>query len=67
VLRRIVGPASEAITRDWTRLHNVELYDLYCSPNIIRVIKSEGMRWAGHVAGMGEKISIYVSIWKPKG
>ena len=52
VLRRIFGLRSEEVTRDWTRLHNEELNDLYCSPNIVWVIK---WRWAGHVARMGEE------------
>jgi hypothetical protein len=43
----------------WRKLHNEELHDLYCSPNIIRIIKSRRMRWAGHVAQMGEKRNAY--------
>jgi hypothetical protein len=54
VLRRIFGPKSDGVTGDWRRLHNEELNDLYSSPNFIRVIKSRRMRWAGHVARMGE-------------
>ena len=54
VLRRISGPRREEVTGDWRRLHNEELNDLYCSPDIVRVIKSRRMRWAGHVARMGE-------------
>jgi len=42
-------------TVEWRRLHNEELNDLYCSPNIVRVIKPRRMRWAGHVACMGEE------------
>jgi len=53
VLRRIFGPRREEVTGEWRRLHNEELSDLYCSPNIVRVIKSKRMRWAGHVARMG--------------
>jgi hypothetical protein len=50
VLRRIFGPKRDEVTGEWRRLYNEELNDLYCSPNIIRVIKSRRMRWAGHVA-----------------
>jgi acyl-coenzyme A synthetase/AMP-(fatty) acid ligase len=46
--------------REWRRLHNEELYNLYSSPNIIRVIKSRGMRWAGHVARKGRKERVLV-------
>jgi len=54
VLRRIFGPKRDGITGEWRKLHNEELNDLYCSPNIVRVIKSRKMRWAGHVARMGK-------------
>jgi hypothetical protein len=50
VLRRIFGPKRDEATGEWRRLHNKELDDLYSSPNVIRVIKSRRMRWAGHVA-----------------
>ena len=55
VLRRIFGPRRDEVTGDWRRLHNEQLNDLYCSPNIVRVIKPRIMRWAGHVARMGEE------------
>jgi hypothetical protein len=50
VLRRIFGTKRNKARGEWTRLHNEELNDLYSSPNIIRVIKSRRMRWAGHIA-----------------
>jgi hypothetical protein len=55
LLRRIFGPKRDEVTREWRKLHNEELRDLHCSPNIIRIIKSTRMRWAGHVARMGGK------------
>jgi len=54
VLRRIFGPRRDEVMGEWRRLHN-ELSDLYSSPNIVQVIKSRRMRWAGHVACMGEE------------
>ena len=66
VLRRIFGPRKDEITGEWRRLHNEELNDLYCSPNIVRVIKSRRMRWAGHVAHMGEERGLCrVLVGKP--
>jgi hypothetical protein len=59
VLRRIFGPKRDEVTGEWRKLHNEELRILYSSPNIIRQIKSRRMRWAGHVARMGEERSVY--------
>ena len=58
VLRRIFGPRRDEVTGEWKRLHNEELNDLYSSPNIVRVVKSRRMRWAGHVARMGEESGV---------
>jgi hypothetical protein len=54
VLRRISGPNRDALTGEWRKLRNEELNGLYALPNLVRVIKSRRMRWAGHVARMGE-------------
>ena len=68
VLKRILGPRKEEVNGEWRRLHNEELNDLYCSPNIVRVIKSRTMRWAGHVARMCEERVVYrVLVGKPEG
>jgi hypothetical protein len=68
VLRRIFGPKRDEVTGEWRRLHNKELYALYSSPNIIRVIKSRRLRWAGHVARMGESRGAYRAlVGKPEG
>ena len=64
VLRRILGPKRDKVTEEWRKLHNEELSDLYCSPNIVRVIESRIM----HVAGMGVKRGVYrVLVGKPEG
>ena len=59
MLRRIFGPKKDEVTGEWRKLHNEELNSLYCSPNIIWVIKLRSMRWAGHVASMGERRGTY--------
>ena len=53
VLRRVFGPKRDEVTGEWRKLHNEELRDLYTLPNIVRVVKSRRIRWAGHVARMG--------------
>jgi hypothetical protein len=68
VLRRIFGPKRDEVTGGWRKLHNEELHNLYSSPSIIRVIKSRGMRCAGHVAQMREKRNAYRTlVGKPEG
>jgi hypothetical protein len=66
VLRRIFGPKKDEVTGEWRKLHNEEL-DLYCLPNIVRVIKSRRMRWAEHVARMGGSGVYRVLVGKPEG
>ena len=60
VLTRIFGPKRDKVTGEWRKLHNEELNDLYCSPNIVWVIKLRRMRWAGHVAHMGGEERVLV-------
>jgi len=68
VLRRIFGPKRGEEIGEWRKLHNEELNDLYCSPNIVRVMKSRKMRWAGHEARVGERSGVYrVLVGKPEG
>jgi hypothetical protein len=68
VLRRVFGPKRDEVTGEWRKLHNVELNDLYSLPNIVRVVKSRRMRWAGHVARMEEDRGVYrVLVGKPEG
>jgi hypothetical protein len=66
-LRKIFGPKRDE-DGSWRKLHNDELHNLYSSPNIVRVIKSWRMRWAGHVARMGEGSGVYrVLVGRPEG
>jgi len=68
VLRKLFATRRDEVTGEWRRLQNEELNDLYSSPNIVRVIKSKRMRWAGHVARMGEEKGAYrVLVGKPEG
>jgi len=68
VLRRVFGLKRDDVTREWRKLHNEELNDLCSSPNIVPVINSRRMRWAGHVARMGERKGVYrVLVGKPEG
>jgi hypothetical protein len=68
VLRRIFRTKTDEMTREWRKLHNEELRDLYSSPRIIRIIKSRRMRWAGQVTRMGEKRNAYrLLVGKPEG
>jgi hypothetical protein len=67
LLRRIFGPKRDEVTGDWRKMHNEEIHDLYSSPNIIRMIKSRNMRWAGHVARTGETRNAYrILVVKPR-
>ena len=59
VLRRVFGPKMDEVTGKWRKLHNEELSDLYSLPNIVWVVKARIMRWAGHVAHMGEGRGVY--------
>jgi hypothetical protein len=68
VLRRVFGPKRDEVTREWRKLHNEELNDLYPLPNIVRVAKSIRMRWVGHVARIGEGRGVHrVLVGKPEG
>ena len=68
VLRRVFGLKRDEVTGEWRQLHNEELSDLYSLPNIVRVVKSRRMRWAGHVARMGQERGVHrVLVGKPEG
>jgi hypothetical protein len=68
VLIRIYLPEWDEVTGEWIKLHSEKFNNLYCSPNIVRVLKSRRMRWARHVARMGEKRGVYrVFVGKPDG
>jgi hypothetical protein len=68
VLRRMFGPKGDEAMGRWRKLHNEELCDLFSSPSIIRIMKSWRMRWAGHVARMGDKWNAYrLLVGKPEG
>jgi len=68
VLRRVFGPNRDEVTGEWRKLYNEELMDLYSLPNNVRVVKSRRMRWAGHVARMGEGRVVHrVLVGKPEG
>ena len=68
MLRRVFGHKRDEVTGEWRKLHNEELSDLYSLPNIMRVVKSRRMRWAGHVARMGEGRGVHrVLVGKPEG
>jgi hypothetical protein len=62
VLREIFGPKGDEVTGEWRKLHSGELHNLYSSPDINRQIKSRRMRWAGHVARMGEERNVYTVL-----
>ena len=68
VMRKVFGPKRDEVTGEWRELHNEELNDLYSLPNIVRVVRSRQMRWAGHVVRMGEDRGVHrVLVGKPEG
>jgi hypothetical protein len=68
MLKRIFRPKGDEVTRDWRKLHSGELHNLYSPPDIIRQTKERRMRWAGHVARMGQGRNVYrVLAGKPEG
>jgi hypothetical protein len=68
VMRRVFGPKGDEVTGEWRKLHKEELRDLYSLPNIVRVVRSRRMRWAGHVVRMGEGRGVHgFLVGKPEG
>ena len=68
MLRRVFGPKRDEVTGEWRKLHNEELSDLFSLPNTVQVVKSRRLRWAGHVARMGEERGVHrVLVGKPEG
>jgi len=68
VLRGIFGARRDGVTGEWRKLHNEELSDMYCSPNIFRIMKSRRIRWVEHVARMGKSRGVYRALLgKPGG
>ena len=66
-MRRVFGPKRDEVTGEWRKLHKEDLRDLYSLPNVVRVVKSRRMRWAWHVACMGEGRGVHrVLVGKPK-
>jgi hypothetical protein len=66
--RRVFGPKRDEVTEEWRKLHSEKLSDLYCLPSIVRVVKSRRMRWAGHLAHMGEGRDVHRFLFgKPEG
>jgi len=63
LLRRMFGPKRDEVTGEWRKLHSEELSNLYSSPNIVWVIKSRGIKWAGNVARIGERRGVYTGFW----
>jgi hypothetical protein len=67
VLRKVFGPKRDEVTGEWRKLHNEEQNDLYSLPNVVRVVKSRRMRWAGYVARMGEDRGVHrLLVGKPE-
>jgi hypothetical protein len=68
VLRKVFGPKRDDVTGKWRKLHNEELNDLYSLHNIVQVVKSRRIKWAGHVARMGKDRDVHrVLLGKPEG